>query len=995
MNRRSLSMMSVAGALLLALGVGLGARGPVAYAAGKTYYVALLGSDSNPGTAAQPFRTIQRCASVAASGDTCVIRAGTYRETIIPNSGVTFRPDTNATVTVSGADPLTGWTQDSGSIYRANVALNSSLKANQVFVNDTMVFLARWPNMPVNASPMDIQWATAGPGSGASAIYDSSLPNINWSGAIVHVWGGTNPFTHQTGSVTSSSAGQVNLTTSAWSNCPGLCAIPGARYYLSGVRAALDTAGEWFYDTSAQRLYLWAPGGGSPGNVTVKQREWAFDLRGRSNVTIQGIQLFAAGIITDGASQNNLIEGISARYLSHFDTFGTSFKLHTTDTGIVLNGSGNIVRNSTLAYSAGNGVGVVGDGNTVTNNLIYDAGYGGTYATAVLVAPNRSNVTITYNTIYRTARDGISLDYDDVRGGDIQKNHTIAYNRVYSYGLWTNDVAGIYACCHLDASGTKIHHNWVYHYGVAPGALPWGSRESAWAAGIYTDNGSGGFAIFQNVLWQNRSAGIYLHGDGGPLNGAIAVYNNTIFGSQGDATNNDQARGVYLCGANGWSGTSVQNNKVPNDPSLLCLGEVSYSGATFSSNTATAIGANEGISATVGCNLSGCGGESPPTVVNGARTAVQPIQAEGFDDASGPRVSLGMLADTNGGEWARYTNVDFGSGVDTLVVRVSVPPEYAGGTIAVRLGSTSGTLLGTLTVQATGSFDSNYQEQQINIASASGVHDVYLVFGGTVAGNIDWFKFTRAAYPSATNQIEAERYTAQQGVVNNGSYVGGLDTGDWLRYDLDFGGGVARFTANIGVPAEYAGKQIQVRLDSASGAILGTLTVQSTGNWTTFRQQSVNLTQSISGQRSIYLTFSGGNGVGDLDWITFGAATPLASVEAEQYSSQSGITNFGTGIGSLDTNDWAAYNGVNLGSGASRIEFRVAVDPCCAGKQIEIRQGSVIGALLGTLTVQNTGGWNSYTTQSAALSGASGTHTLYLVFKGGNGVGNIDWFRVY
>src|ERR1700724_3758393 len=56
-----------------------------------TWFVATNGSDSNPGSLAAPFKSIQRAANVANSGDVVDIRGGTYRETVNPaHSGVTF-----------------------------------------------------------------------------------------------------------------------------------------------------------------------------------------------------------------------------------------------------------------------------------------------------------------------------------------------------------------------------------------------------------------------------------------------------------------------------------------------------------------------------------------------------------------------------------------------------------------------------------------------------------------------------------------------------------------------------------------------------------------------------------------------------------------------------------------------------------------------------------------------------------------------------------------
>ena len=52
-------------------------------APGKIYYVAPDGMDSNTGTIWFPFRTIQHCLDVVQSGDTCLIRGGTYYESLV------------------------------------------------------------------------------------------------------------------------------------------------------------------------------------------------------------------------------------------------------------------------------------------------------------------------------------------------------------------------------------------------------------------------------------------------------------------------------------------------------------------------------------------------------------------------------------------------------------------------------------------------------------------------------------------------------------------------------------------------------------------------------------------------------------------------------------------------------------------------------------------------------------------------------------------------
>jgi parallel beta-helix repeat protein len=73
------------------------------------YYVSKSGSDSNPGTEAQPWKTIQKAANTLTAGDTVYIKAGTYKErVIVQNSGtagnyITYTAYSNDTVVIDGS----------------------------------------------------------------------------------------------------------------------------------------------------------------------------------------------------------------------------------------------------------------------------------------------------------------------------------------------------------------------------------------------------------------------------------------------------------------------------------------------------------------------------------------------------------------------------------------------------------------------------------------------------------------------------------------------------------------------------------------------------------------------------------------------------------------------------------------------------------------------------------------------------------------------------
>jgi hypothetical protein len=80
--------------IVLAIPFAFGGTSPV-FAAGATYYVATNGSDSNNGTIAYPWLTIQKAADTVVAGDTVYVRGGTYREYVtIGISGTLANPIT-------------------------------------------------------------------------------------------------------------------------------------------------------------------------------------------------------------------------------------------------------------------------------------------------------------------------------------------------------------------------------------------------------------------------------------------------------------------------------------------------------------------------------------------------------------------------------------------------------------------------------------------------------------------------------------------------------------------------------------------------------------------------------------------------------------------------------------------------------------------------------------------------------------------------------------
>ena len=493
---------------------------------------------------------------------------------------------------------------------------------NQVFVGQQMMTEARWPNGDDLFHP---NWATAKAGTTATALVDSDLPNIDWTNAKIHWWSGTDPWDPQTGVITTSQNGQLNFTLDSAPYQTIIIPMTGGYYYLFGTLAALDRQREWFYDTSGNTLYFWAPGGVNPAalNVRTKTRQYAFDLSSRSNVTIQHINLFATTINMNASSSNNTIDGITATYVSHFTKLTESplystndWYIHLNDSGIIVNGTNNAVKNSTVSYSAGNGIAVLGTNHSITNNLIHHVDYTANYGSGIALQGTGHKVQ--NNTIHTAGRFLIylsSIQYWPIVTND---NTDISYNNLYNAMIMSRDGGAIYVSgTNLNASntvtGSRIHHNWAHdiqsYYS--------GPADNYPLTGIYLDENAAGWIADQNVLWNNQYYNIFVHGSTqGTTNlNNNKILNNSIF----DVGTNSYIllQDVKFCGS-----TAVSDNLVLN--AVTQWG----SSCTATNNNANAPGAYEmTASVQVGCNFAGCESSPPPFVIGGLVTpsiALQP-----------------------------------------------------------------------------------------------------------------------------------------------------------------------------------------------------------------------------------------------------------------------------------------------------------------------------------------------------------------------------------
>ncbi|MFE2691442.1 glycoside hydrolase family 16 protein [Streptomyces mirabilis] len=128
-----------------------------------------------------------------------------------------------------------------------------------------------------------------------------------------------------------------------------------------------------------------------------------------------------------------------------------------------------------------------------------------------------------------------------------------------------------------------------------------------------------------------------------------------------------------------------------------------------------------------------------------------------------------------------------------------------------------------------------------------------------------------------------------------------------------------------------------------------------------------------------------------------------SAIQAESYDSQSGTstetttdTGGGQDIGSLAGGDWALYKGVNFGSTAATQFYGRVASGAASGVSglVEVRLDSRTSTPIGSFAVGNTGGWQSWRTVPANITGVTGTHDVYLTFTSGQPADfvNVNWF---
>jgi glucose/arabinose dehydrogenase len=280
--------------------------------------------------------------------------------------------------------------------------------------------------------------------------------------------------------------------------------------------------------------------------------------------------------------------------------------------------------------------------------------------------------------------------------------------------------------------------------------------------------------------------------------------------------------------------------------------------------------ANANIFAVFDAEYTDNGANGQPALTTHTQHTLQPRtrQAEHYGSMSGVNAISKSTAhggktvgDISNGDWIAFEPYHL-LNVTGFTARVS--SGGAGGTLEVRSGSPTGTLLGSATVGNTGGWETFVNVNgTITGLPPGGPTKLHLVFRNAASTgalfDVDDFTLTTG---SAT-VVQAEAYGAQSGVqkvahlgAHGNTTVGYIDNGDWISFANQNLSTVKR--VGVRVSSAGAGGTIEFRAGSSTGALLGTATVPVTGGWETYAEVSAAL--STNSATTLVLVFKGGTG---------------------------------------------------------------------------------------------------------------------------------------
>ncbi len=450
-----------------------------------TIYVSVAGNDLNSGTIEKPMKSLHAAVEKVANANSnhvqILLRTGNYypnsvisiTTALLNKHSLTISAYENESVILSGSVPLhTTWTNVVSRKELVEASIDKGLILDQLICNGKILHMARYPNYIESALPLH--------GTSSDALSPQRIEKwANPQGAYIHAlhngeWGG---FHYKViGKIKNDSLALEG----GWQNNRPAPMHEEYRY-VENIFEELDAPGEWYYDSSLGKLYLYPPLGvdlkkasfersilndiihvvGTENNpaenveisdITFEhtnrtfmltkepllRSDWtiyrggAILIEGSRNITISNCQFTDLGGNAIFVSKYNRSVTIRENIISHIGGNGIAF---VGDTAAVRSPSfryENFISLEKLDKTPGPRSNNYPSHCDATENLIYDIGKIEKQVAGVEISMS-SEINVSHNTIYDVPRSGINIG-DGCWGG-----HTIQFNDVFNTVLETGD----------------------------------------------------------------------------------------------------------------------------------------------------------------------------------------------------------------------------------------------------------------------------------------------------------------------------------------------------------------------------------------------------------------------------------------------------------------------------------------------------------------------------------------------------------------------------
>ncbi len=455
------------------------------------YYVAPNGSDTNAGTFAEPFKTIQAAISAAKNKSmptTIYLKEGTYNISsgIALDSNcenITIKSYNNEKAVITTAYEIKGSdfnkitdtitesiinTTAKEKVLVANLAelgiteiseicdySNNALEsvAPVLMQDEKRMELAKYPDtgyLKIGNS------ASGGNGTTAMNFTISGGLSIaqNWSGENIYADGYIAQDWRDSRAEVTLSNVSSNCVVTAKDNTLPIVPVSGKRVRFINVPEEISVPGEWYLDYDNNKLYVYPYDNFSDDStITLNSNKSniaeLFKLNGCSNITFEGIEFKNIG-----TTAMNLIgaDTITVKNCHFINIMGECIKSTESNNMIIKNNEFEYLSGGAVTLHGGDGAKLIKSNNLVTNNEIHDFSLDRrTYTPAIEI--NGCGNTVSHNEIYNSPHMAIGIH---------GIAFTIEYNDIYNVCNDTSDSGAIYSGQRVHLVDNKITNNYFH-----------------------------------------------------------------------------------------------------------------------------------------------------------------------------------------------------------------------------------------------------------------------------------------------------------------------------------------------------------------------------------------------------------------------------------------------------------------------------------------------------------------------------------------------------